>query len=186
MSALHTLGRPNRLPARGEVEDSAPAATQPRPCLFCGRRSARVAALPGEKSFLCIPCAQGVGRFAGSGPHAKLGAIWKTLPAGRSDAPAPAPASPGVLDDEETDAVFSEFNIGVEHAIRDPQVHADLAVAYREMGLVPDALQEAVEALTLNSNVSVGVATQALALLLNPSVLNSGALEKLRLALSAE
>jgi len=194
MATMHKLGWPTVPgPTRREIDDATEAARHVRLCLFCQRQSAPVAALPGKKAFLCIPCARRVGRFYLDGSEDKRGTVWRPLPA-PNPSPAdedsneePASEASGMRFDIAISEVFSEFKKGLERAGgQDPQLHADLAIAYREMGLIADAMKAAARALALEGAPTVAVATQALALLLEPKMLNPGALEKLKLALFKE
>ncbi|GMV19116.1 MAG: tetratricopeptide repeat protein [Polyangiaceae bacterium] len=56
-------------------------------------------------------------------------------------APAPAPSS---LSDQDVDRVFEKFKAGIRAQVseNDSATHYDLGVAYKEMGLLPDAMNE--------------------------------------------
>lgn len=57
------------------------------------------------------------------------------------DAPASGATTGGAVDAEQVYAKF-KANVGTEVAESDSATHYDLAVAYKEMGLIPDALKE--------------------------------------------
>ena len=56
----------------------------------------------------------------------------------------PAPAAPSSISDQDVEQVFEKFKAGIRAQVseHDSSTHYDLGVAYKEMGLLPDAMNE--------------------------------------------
>jgi hypothetical protein len=119
------------------------------PCTFCKQPSLFK---PADGVHVCENCAARIGGLAQDAVGVEN--IWSlTEPEPRTDAKLPS-ARPSKGEFEET---FPSFKEGVSNAISpdDAASHADLAVAYAEMGLRADALREAGIALTITSRSPV-------------------------------
>ncbi|MFO0739923.1 MAG: hypothetical protein U0270_28755 [Labilithrix sp.] len=142
-------------------------------CNFCGN-PASLGPMP--KLWVCRTCAARIGTLA-TEAHAR---VWST----QARSPRQAPA-----EQADVERVFEEFKAGVAKQIRadDFEAHLDLAEAYREMGLLEDALREAGLVLTSASKRVLPIPTKmtdiALRLLLTPPLLKPRGLHHLELLL---
>jgi len=148
--------------------------TAPPPCSFCGRPSWFG---PFGRVFVCEACPRRIGALADHAAVSAVANIWAvTRPPARPDK-ADKPPPPRHIDIEE---VFRFFQAGLEAGVRpdDSLAHADLAQAYKEMGLNSDALREA--AIALDRITSPEVVRTALRVLLTAPLPKPGGLSELR------
>ena len=125
----------------------------------------------GTRAF-CSSCLAAIGRFVRNGPgRARL---WPALQ-GIRDAN-PSLHETGRLNDVLVGEVFAEFKKGTEGVVTpaDAETHLDLGIAYREMGLVADALMEAATALQHENKLTRPRAREALNFFLDRRQLRVG------------
>lgn len=146
-----------------------------RACEFCGNPASLG---PTPELPVCRSCAKLIGALALT-DTTSAAMIWSR----QARPPHVMPASPGEADVER---VFQEFKAGVAKQVtqEDYETHFDLAEAYREMGLLQDALREAGVTLTAAAPKMTPLATKltnlALRFVLSPPLLKPRGLEHLR------
>lgn len=195
----------SRRPAKGyslrptPVRAVLPEMREPPSCVLCRRRhDALVEAL---RHHFCAACLSALGRFVSDGPDAVVSTIWRTR-APKSSARGWVPAPGSTLTDllaqerasqtsdpakfeQSVEAVFVEFTKGIEGVVKpeDVETHLDLAIAYREMGLVDDAVGEAAIALRHGASLLGKRTKEAVAVIFDARAMRVGldeALDKLR------
>lgn len=122
---------------------------------------------------VCTACARVVARIA----NRSQSGGWRLTPERRSDEVEPSvPTEPDV----DVEKVFRRFREGVRKqiAVEDVDSHLALATAYREMGLVADAVREAATAFEHASDHARK--NDALSIVLDPRLLQPDALGYLR------
>jgi hypothetical protein len=148
--------------------------TTPEPCSFCSRPSAFG---PFTGVFVCQECSTLIGDVAWEDQASGVSNIWVvTGPASRPDLADKPPPQP--IDVEESSRSF-EAALASGISGYDAMPHADLAHAYAEMGLASDALRKAAIVLDRKTSVSPSAARVALGVVLAPSLLKAGGLERL-------
>ncbi len=148
-------------------------ATATRPCSFCGRPSWFG---PFEAVFVCEACPRRIGEVLRLEPRS----VWSIRTLGEPPAASGGEARRAAARNADVDETFRRFEEGVAAAVApdDAGTHADLAVAYREMGLDDDALREA--GVALEKGRDPHTLRRALKLLLTPPLITPGGLAKLR------
>lgn len=132
----------------------------------------------GTRSF-CTSCLAAIGRYVSNGPgRARL---WPALEGAPNDQTALRETEAGEGDtqvdgDEPAAQVFVDLTTGSDGFINpaDADTHVGLAIAYREMGLVGDALMNAAVALRHEKRLSRSSAREAMSLLLDARHLRVG------------
>lgn len=146
-------------------------------CGFCGNPASLG---PTPELPVCRSCAKQIGALALE-EGARAAAVWSRQ--ARPPHVMPAEKSPAEFDVER---VFQEFKAGVAKQISADafETHFDLAEAYREMGLLQDALREAGITLTTAAPKLTPLATKltnlALRFVLSAPLLKPRGLEQLR------
>ena len=144
-------------------------------CTFCGN-PASLGPMP--KLWVCRACASRIGALAAESPSdVWTSRVWST----QARTPRPPPT-----EHADVERVFQEFKAGVEKQIPadDFEVHFDIAEAYRDMGLLEDALREAGLVLMSAASRVLPLATKmtdlALRLVLTPPLLQPHGLHHLK------
>jgi hypothetical protein len=158
-------------------------------CFSCGRAAMFS---PVDDVSVCLGCAKRIAVFVIRASSDRVDGIWFLTgsPPGAHQRPVPTVS----LDPKEIERILAEFERGLEKQLgaEDTLAHLDLAGAYREMGLLGDALREA--AVALHSTVAhdrreaddSGIARAALKVLLTAPLLKQEGLRVLREALRAQ
>lgn len=134
-------------------------------CSFCGNPGSLG---PMPELWVCRSCARRIGNLAAANERARRTGVWSSQS---------RPARQPPAEYAEVERIFQEFKAGVEKQIpvEDFEVHYDLAEAYREMGLLADALREAGLVLLTTATRVTPIATKmtdlALRLVLTPPLL---------------
>src|ERR1700722_17845268 len=112
--------------------------TAPQPCSFCSRPSMFG---PFDGVFVCEKCPARIGDVAWKDQGSVVASIWDVTDLPRRPDLADKPPTPRI----DVEEVSRTFEVALASGVSgyDAMPHADLAHAYKEMGLNSDALREA-------------------------------------------
>lgn len=156
-------------------------------CSLCRHRRDPVVEFNGHA--FCAGCLTALGRFVRNGSRAVVERIWSSRPSWKPSESlgqlvvdemsalerGPFPDPPDKEFVYSVEEVFADFKKGLEKIAKpeDVETHLDLAVAYREMGLLNDALSEV--AIALENGAGRGIrAGKAVAILFESKMLRVG------------
>jgi hypothetical protein len=134
-------------------------------CSFCDLATARAPlATRGDPLRVCDACVRVIISIAGDDPRGIAGLIWPARSVAPSKDSRPVQLS-------ETEAMLERFKADVyaQISVEDAEAHINLAIAYREMGLLADAVIEAV--IALKADIHGTHAREALQMLLTRPLL---------------
>jgi hypothetical protein len=131
-------------------------------CLVCDAWNDEMISLVEHRAKLCRPCAANVGRTILATSATAVARLWPASPSATQPRRHTPPTHVNV------EEVFTAFKEGLARHLStdDAQSHFDLAVAYGEMGLMADAIREAV--IAFGEGAPLPIASRALNWLFAP------------------
>jgi hypothetical protein len=124
---------------------------------------------------LCTSCLMAIGRFVSDGSgRAGLWPSLETEPANHTPLRTQVDDEPVPDRVADLSKVFVDLTQSLDGVAVDAEIHVGLAIAYREMGLVGDALMNAAVALRHEKRLSRSSAREAMSLLLDARHLRVG------------